>query len=93
MSERLTDAGMDILSSVARRTRERNGSVMSILVHDVDAMLTELRERRAADITPDDVVALAWLRDQMAEMRPFTLQRTEAVIAILDRLTTNGGKP
>jgi hypothetical protein len=49
-------------------------------------------ERRAADLTPEEAGLLSWLRD-LVKYEGCDPGLKRDALAILDRLTTNGGKP
>jgi ribosomal silencing factor RsfS len=88
MSERLTD---EDLAYIERRAR--GDLADEILGEDLLTMLAELRERRAADITPEEVEALRALHDYLVDDVAPSARHENRALAILDRLTTNGGKP
>ncbi len=51
MSDRLTDEELRRFDQLCAHRRGQHGAMLSLLVHDVEAMTEELRERRAADLT------------------------------------------
>jgi hypothetical protein len=61
---------------------------------EVRAMATELRERRAADLTSDEVEALKWLHEVATTLNRFGSgqsnkgdERTATALEVLERLT------
>ncbi len=87
MSERLTDEELAEIGRTRFQTHMGDPPA-SVLVR---RMMAELRERRAADLTPDEVEALRWARVCVAQDMQFPMDRHQRALAILDRLT--GSKP
>lgn len=90
---RLTDEELDAIS-------EQCGSLGLVALNaaaqrDVQAMIAEIRERRAADLTPEDVEALKRL---FKDIRTWALVRHHFennhrhALAVLDRLLEREGR-
>jgi hypothetical protein len=92
MSERLTDEELNELESLTRGRLGRSRRDVSLLTDDAARMLTELRERRAADLTDEDLKALRELRGLIIGNNPSDVTpRMRVALAVLDRLL-HGGK-
>lgn len=61
--------------------------------HEARSLLTELRERRAADLTDEDREALEWVRHQckLAEHGHPT-RKTKLALSVLSKLTAGKGE-
>lgn len=101
MSERLTDEELARLSTPGPITKieypDGKGDVLHIVTvrhSDLAALLTELRERRALDLSDEEREALRWLRGwPQWDMKAFTDRHPMArrTIEVLDRLLSQGG--
>lgn len=87
---RLTEAQLTYLHERASMWREvHHGTMVSVLAEDVQAMVTELRARRAADLSKEDVEALQLARDIVAI---FNVNATsghgenDRALSVLDRI-------
>lgn len=102
---RLTDEELDHFEKMLEIQREvshpdvfhRQRYVEPILVRQMEAMLTELRARRQAELSDVDVYALEWARGIVewsgvvrTDRERFAAERNRA-LAILDRLAGRSG--
>lgn len=95
MSERDETLNVDILSDSELTTLDTSSGddVDMALVHCV---VRELRARRAADLSAEEVEALRWLRKRIEPARgigsPAAIAEVEAALAAIDKLVA-GAKP
>lgn len=93
--KRLADTALENLDAwLAARSR---GAVSVEVRAALRNMLTELRARRAADLTDADIKALRWIRGQVNVIRfersamGASDEHTPAALAVLDKLLASGG--
>lgn len=98
---RLTDEQLELIAETARRARDQHRTMASVIAKDVLVMVTEIRQRRAADLTAEEQEALVYARmvvDPPAHYEYRTdplvdehMKRCRAALAALDRLLGQGG--
>jgi hypothetical protein len=84
-----------LAGDVARNGSEYDSSAETLAIA-VDGLLTELRARRAADLSAEDVEALRWITIHLENATPAhsssLIAKYDAAFALLDRLVKGAGK-
>ena len=90
VGNRLSEDGLAFIERV-RRADDADWDELARVAYYAGFAVTEIRERRASDLTDEDREALRWLRDRIgvrAQFPMFNLQSDESrrALAALDRL-------